>query len=224
MGQRFFPLDRALGLLHGAYTPQVQEAITRLGSRMSYGEAREEMARLWKVAISKGSVRQVTLRHGVVADSLMQRIEALGMKDFIFNVIVPKEKKVKIKNGKRRVVEEKVFPGYVMVEMNVTDDSWYVVRNTPNVTGFIGMGNTPSPLSQAEVDALLKRAEETSAEPEVTIDLQVGMAVKIGDGPFKGFEGKINEIDATRGKAKVLVSMFGRETPLELDFSQMKKI
>lgn len=159
-----------------------------------------------------------------VAESLMQRIEALGMKDYIFNIIVPKEKKVKIKNGKRRVVEEKVFPGYVLVEMNVTDDSWYVVRNTPNVTGFIGMGNTPSPLSQAEVDALLKRAEATTAEPEVTIDLQVGMAVKIGDGPFKGFEGKINEIDATRGKAKVLVSMFGRETPLELDFSQMKKI
>ncbi|MFO0764872.1 MAG: transcription termination/antitermination protein NusG [Patescibacteria group bacterium] len=159
-----------------------------------------------------------------VADSLMQRIEALGMKEFIFNVIVPKEKKVKIKNGKRRVIEEKVYPGYVLVDMIVTDDSWYVVRNTPNVTGFIGMGNTPSPLSQAEVDALLKRAEATTSEPEVTIDLQVGMAVKIGDGPFKGFEGKINEIDATRGKAKVLVSMFGRETPLELDFSQMKKI
>lgn len=158
-----------------------------------------------------------------VADSLKQRIESLNMKDFIFNVLVPKEKKVKIKNGKRRVTEEKVYPGYVLVDMQVTDDSWYVVRNTPNVTGFIGTGNTPSPLSQAEVDAILKRAE-ASQEPEVTIDLVVGMAVKIGEGPFKGFEGKINEIDAARGKAKVLVSMFGRETPLELDFSQMKKI
>lgn len=158
-----------------------------------------------------------------VADSLKQRIEALNMKDFIFNVLVPKEKKIKIKNGKRRVVEEKIYPGYVLVDMLVTDDSWYVVRNTPNVTGFIGTGTTPSPLSPEEIDAIMKRAG-TAEEPEVTIDLQVGMAVKIGDGPFKGFEGKVNEIDASRGKVKVLVSMFGRETPLELDFTQVKKV
>lgn len=158
-----------------------------------------------------------------VADSLKQRINALNMQDYIFNVLVPKEKKIKIKNGKRRVSEEKVYPGYVLVEMNVTDDSWYVVRNTPNVTGFIGTGTTPSPLSQSEVDAILKRAV-TTEEPTVMIDLQPGMAVKIGDGPFKGFEGKVNEIDAQRGKVKVLVSMFGRETPLELDFTQVKKI
>jgi transcriptional antiterminator NusG len=158
-----------------------------------------------------------------VAESLKQRISALNMQDYIFNVMVPKEKKIKIKNGKRRVLEEKVYPGYVLVEMNVTDDSWYVVRNTPNVTGFIGTGTTPSPLSQKEVDAILKRAV-TTEEPTVMIDLQQGMAVKIGDGPFKGFEGKVNEIDAQRGKVKVLVSMFGRETPLELDFTQVKKI
>jgi transcriptional antiterminator NusG len=159
-----------------------------------------------------------------VADSLNQRIEALNMKDYIFNVLVPKEKKIKIKNGKRRVVEEKIYPGYVLVDMLVTDDSWYVVRNTPNVTGFIGTGTTPSPLSQSEVDNILKRAGTTQGEPEITIDLQVGMAVKIGDGPFKGFEGKVSEIDGSRGKVKVLVSMFGRETPLELDFTQVKKI
>jgi len=159
-----------------------------------------------------------------VADSLNQRIEALNMKDYIFNVLVPKEKKIKIKNGKRRVVEEKIYPGYVLVDMLVTDDSWYVVRNTPNVTGFIGTGTTPSPLSQPEVDNILKRAGTTQGEPEITIDLQVGMAVKIGDGPFKGFEGKVSEIDGSRGKVKVLVSMFGRETPLELDFTQVKKI
>lgn len=158
-----------------------------------------------------------------VAENLKQRIESLNMQDFIFNVLVPKEKKVKIKNGKRRVIEEKVYPGYVLVDMIVTDSSWYIVRNTPNVTSIIGPDNTPTPLSQQEVDAILKRAE-AAQEPEVTIDLQVGMAVKIGEGPFKGFEGKINDIDATRGKAKVLVSMFGRETPLELDFSQMKKV
>jgi transcriptional antiterminator NusG len=158
-----------------------------------------------------------------VADSLRQRIESLNMQEKIFQVLVPKEKKIKIKNGKRRVLEEKIFPGYVLVEMNVTDDSWYVVRNTPNVTGFIGSGTTPSPLAQAEVDGILKRMG-TTEEPTVTIDLQPGMAVKIGEGPFKGFEGKVNEIDGARGKVKVLVSMFGRETPLELDFTQVKKV
>lgn len=158
-----------------------------------------------------------------VADNLNQRVATLGMTDTIFQVLVPKEKKIKIKNGKRRVIEEKIFPGYVLVDMTVTDDSWYIVRNTPNVTGFIGSGTTPSPLAQSEVDAILKRMG-TTEEPAVTIDLQVGVAVKIGEGPFKGFEGKVNEIDGSRGKVKVLVSMFGRETPLELDFTQVKKI
>lgn len=158
-----------------------------------------------------------------VATNLAQRIETLNMQDKIFQVLVPKEKKIKIRNGKRRVTEEKIFPGYVLIEMIVTDDSWYVVRNTPNVTGFIGAGTTPTPVEEAEVDAILKRMGATE-EPEINIDLQTGMAVKISDGPFKGFEGKINEIDGTRGKAKVLVSMFGRETPLELDFHQIKKV
>ncbi len=158
-----------------------------------------------------------------VSENLEQRIEALGMKDKIFQVLVPKEKKIKIKNGKRRVVEEKIFPGYVLVDMIVTDESWYVVRNTPNVTGFIGTGTTPSPLSQKEAESILKRMG-TTEEPEITIDMQVGAAVRISEGPFKGFEGKVSEIDGSRGKVKVLVSMFGRETPLELDFTQVKKI
>ncbi len=158
-----------------------------------------------------------------VAENLLQRVETLGMQGKIFQVLVPKEKKIKIKNGKRRVIEEKIFPGYVLVDMAVDDESWYVVRNTPNVTGFIGAGTTPSPLSQEEVDAMMKRIG-TTEEPQVTIDLQIGAAVKIGDGPFKGFEGKVSEVDGARGKVKVLVSMFGRETPLELDFTQVKKI
>jgi len=158
-----------------------------------------------------------------VANNLRQRVETLGMQDKIFQVLVPKEKKVKIKNGKRRVVEEKIFPGYVLVEMDVTDESWYVVRNTPNVTGFIGVGTTPSPLAADEIASILKRMGSTQ-EPEISIDLQVDAAVRIGEGPFKGFEGKVSEIDGTRGKVKVLVSMFGRETPLELDFTQVKKI
>jgi len=144
------------------------------------------------------------------------------MEDKVFSVLIPKEKKIKIKNGKRRIVEEKIFPGYVLVEMVVTDDSWYMVRNTPNVTGFIGTGTIPTPLSDQEVKSLQKRMGVD--EPQYKIDVQVNSPVKIVDGPFKGFEGKVNEIDEARGKVKVLVNMFGRETPVELDFLQIKKI
>jgi transcriptional antiterminator NusG len=157
-----------------------------------------------------------------VAGNLKQRIESMDMQDRIFDVMIPKEKKIKIKNGKRRTVEEKIFPGYVLVEMNVTDESWYVVRNTPNVTGFIGTGTTPTPLSEKEIKSLQKRMGVD--EPEYRIDVEVNSAISITDGPFKGFEGKVSEIDMQRGKIKVLVSMFGRETPVELDFLQVKKI
>jgi transcriptional antiterminator NusG len=157
-----------------------------------------------------------------VAKNLKQRIESLGMEDKIFNVIVPKEKKIKIKNGKRKTVEEKIYPGYVLVEMIVTDESWYVVRNTPRVTGFLGAGTTPIPVSKADMDDLKKRME--MAEPEFTIDFEVGSSVKIVDGPFKGFEGKVSEIDKEKGKIKVLVNMFGRDTPVELDSLQIKKV
>ncbi len=158
-----------------------------------------------------------------VADNLKRRIDTMGMSDRIFGVIVPTEKKIKLKNGKRKLVEEKIYPGYVLVEMVVTDDSWFVVRNTPNVTGFIGTGTVPTPLSDKEVQSIMKKMS-TDEETAFSIDLQVGTPVKIGDGPFKGFEGKVNEIDGARGKVKVLVSMFGRETPLELDFTQIKKV
>lgn len=157
-----------------------------------------------------------------VKHNLEQRIESLDMRDKIFQVLVPKEKKIRIKNGKRKVVEEKIFPGYVLVEMVVDDASWYVVRNTPNVTGFIGTGTTPTPVSDAEIKALQKRMGVD--EPEFKIDVTVNSPVSITDGPFKGFEGKVAEIDESRGKIKVLVSMFGRETPVELDFLQVKKI
>jgi len=157
-----------------------------------------------------------------VAKNLKQRIESLGMEDKIFNVIVPKEKKIKIKNGKRKTVEEKIYPGYVLVEMIVTDESWYVVRNTPRVTGFLGAGTTPIPVSKKDIDDLMKRMEV--GEPEFIIDFEVGASVKITDGPFKGFEGRVSEIDQARGKIKVLVNMFGRDTPVELDSLQIKKI
>ncbi len=157
-----------------------------------------------------------------VAFNLKQRIESMGMEDKIFGVLVPKEKKIKIKDGKRITVEEKIFPGYVMVEMIVTDDSWYVVRNTPNVTGFVGSGTIPTPISEAEVVSLQKRMGVD--EPKFKIDIKVGDLVRIMDGPFKDYEGKSSEIDEEKGKVKVLVSIFGRETPLELDFLQIKKI
>lgn len=157
-----------------------------------------------------------------VSRNLKQRIESMAMDDKIFNILIPTEKKIKIKNGRRRVVTEKIFPGYVMVEMVVTDDSWYVVRNTPNVTGFIGTGTTPTPISEEEMRSIQKRMGVE--EPKYKIDVTVDSPVKIVDGPFKDFEGKVSQVDEVRGKVKVLVSMFGRETPVELDFLQIKKI
>ena len=144
------------------------------------------------------------------------------MEDKIFQVIVPKEKKIQIKNGKRKLVEERIYPGYVLVEMIVTDDSWYVARNTPRVTGFVGSGTTPTPLSQEEVDSLMKRMGVE--EPKYKVDVSAGDAVRITDGPFKEFDGRVEEVDEARGKVKVLVSMFGRETPVELDYLQIKRI
>lgn len=157
-----------------------------------------------------------------VKRNLEQRIDSFDMRDKIFQVLVPKEKKIKIKGGKRAIVEEKIFPGYVLVEMVVTDDSWYVVRNTPNVTGFVGSGTTPTPVDAKEMDALQKRMGVD--EPVHLIDVAVDDPVRIIDGPFKNFEGKVSNVDETRGKVKVLVSMFGRETPVELDALQVKKL
>ena len=157
-----------------------------------------------------------------VAKNLKQRVESLGMEDKIFNVLVPKEKKIKIKDGKRKVIEEKIYPGYVLVEMIVTDDSWYVVRNTPNVTGFVGAGTTPTPVSFEEIEILKKRIGVE--EPQYKIDVKIGDPIKITDGPFKDFDGKVSEIDQERGKIKVLVNIFGRDTPVELDSLQIRKL
>ena len=157
-----------------------------------------------------------------VAESLKQRIESLGMEDKIFSVIVPKEKKIKIKNGKRKIIEEKIYPGYVLVEMIVTDDSWYIVRNTPRVTGFIGAGTTPVSISLTEIDSLKERM--SLKVPQYKVEFNIGSLVKITDGPFKDFEGKVAEIDKERGKIKVFVNIFGRDTPVEIDSLQAKKL
>jgi transcriptional antiterminator NusG len=157
-----------------------------------------------------------------VQRNLKQRIESLGMEDKIFNVVVPTEKKIKIKGGKRIEEEEKIYPGYILVDMIVTDDSWYVVRNTPRVTGFVGSGVYPVPIDQKEVDHLFSRMNADKIMH--TINLAQDDGVLIIDGPFKDLEGKVSEIDEERGKVKVLVNMFGRETPVELDFLQVKKV
>ncbi|MAF81286.1 transcription termination/antitermination protein NusG [bacterium] len=156
-----------------------------------------------------------------VARNLQQRIESMGMEDKIFQVIVPREKKIRVKHGKRQTIEERLFPGYVMVEMIVTEDSWYVVRNTPNVTGFVGSGTTPTPIAPEEVKHLLSKMGED--EPKYKIDVSEGDLVKIMDGPFKDFDGKISEVNEAKGTVKVLVNVFGRETPVELDYLQIRK-
>jgi len=158
-----------------------------------------------------------------VARYLLQRIDSLEMHDKIFNVLVPKEKKVKIKNGKRKTVEEKIYPGYVLVDMIMDEDSWYVVRNTPRVTGFVGADSTePTPLSKEEIEVLMARMK--GEEVKFKVEFRVGETVKIIDGPFKDYEGKIAAIDEEHGKIKVMVPIFGRETAVELDSLQVQKI
>jgi transcription termination/antitermination protein NusG len=159
-----------------------------------------------------------------VLRNLKQRIDSLGMDDKIFNVVVPIEKKIKIKAGKRVEVEEKIYPGYVLVDMIVDDNSWYVVRNTPRVTGFVGAGVNPVPLDKKEVTDLFGKMNKEDNINIHQIDVEIGEIVHIADGPFKELEGKVSDIDQERGKIKVLVSMFGRETPVELDFLQVKKL
>ena len=157
-----------------------------------------------------------------VERNLKQRIESLGMENKIFDVVVPTEKKIRVKAGKRVVEEEKIYPGYILVRMIVDEDSWFVVRNTPRVTGFVGSGTTPVPMEEKEVDVLMRRMDAEA--PKHRIDLMKDDPVVIVDGPFKELEGKVGEIDEERGKVKVMVAMFGRETPVELDFLQVRKL
>lgn len=157
-----------------------------------------------------------------VAENLKERVKNLNLVDYVFDVIVPKEKTIEIKNGKRKTVEKKIFPGYIMVDMIVTDESWYQVRNTPQVTGFIGAGITPVPVRETEMKEISRRMGVD--EPKYQIDLKKGDLVSITDGPFKGFDGSVDEVDEAKGKLKVMVNMFGRETSVELDSLQVKKL
>lgn len=157
-----------------------------------------------------------------VGESIRQRINAVDMADKIFDVMVPKEKQIEIKNGKRKVVEKKIFQGYALVEMKLTDETWYIVRNTPGVTGFVGTSTQPTPVSDDEIRKIKKRMGVE--DPKHFIDFTVGEVISITDGPFKGFDGSISEIDNQKGKVKVMVSMFGRDTSVELDALQVKKV
>tara|TARA_Y100001935_G_C17229184_1_gene469454 strand:- start:35 stop:586 length:552 start_codon:yes stop_codon:yes gene_type:complete len=183
---------------------------------MNTGKQKIQEGRNWYAIHTYAGYENAVMRN------LKQRIESLGMEDRIFDVVVPTEKKIKVKGGKRTEEEEKIYPGYILVDMVVTDESWYVVRNTPRVTGFVGSGVYPVPVSKEEIETLFSRMNTDVAKHK--IDFEVNDLVTIVDGPFKELEGKINEVDESRGKIKVLVSMFGRETPVELDFLQVKKV
>ncbi len=157
-----------------------------------------------------------------VRHSIEQRIETMGMQDKIFDVVVPTEEEIEIKDGKRRTVERRVFPGYILVQMIIDEDSWYVVRNTPGVTGFVGMGDDPTPLRPDEVAKIMNRMEAEA--PKVKFDFQINEKVRISSGPFSDVIGTVAEIDADRAKVRVMVSFFGRETPVELDFLNVEKV
>lgn len=157
-----------------------------------------------------------------VKNNLEKRATSMGMEDKIFRILVPMEEHIEIRDGKKKTVKKKVFPGYVMVEMVMTDDSWYVVRNTPGVTGFVGSGSKPTPLLDSEIQTIMKQTGVEEAKPK--INLEVGESVRVRVGPFEGFIGAVDEISPERGKLRVLVSMFGRETPVELEFTQVEKL
>ena len=157
-----------------------------------------------------------------VKANLEQRIESMGMQGRIFQVVVPTEEEIEVRDGQRRITEKKIFPGYIMVEMIMTDESWYIVRNTPGVTGFVGMGNKPTPLRSEEVQRIMKRMEAEA--PRVKVTFRPGQRVRIIDGPFTDFVGSVDDIDIDKSKVRVLVSFFGRDTPVELDFLQVEKM
>ena len=157
-----------------------------------------------------------------VKKNLEHRIESLGMQHKIFEVVVPTEEEIELKDGQRRTVERRIFPGYILVDMLMDEDSWYVVRNTPGVTGFVGSVRKPTPLRERDVDKILKRMRAET--PRVTVSFIPGQKVRVADGPFEDFVGSVDEIFADKGKVRILVSFFGRETPVELDFLQVEKL
>ena len=195
--------------------PLMDEGFTPSSSEPAISPLPEGEQRAWYV-IHCYSGYENKVRH-----NLEQRIETMGMKDKIFDVVIPTQEEIEVKDGKRRTVERHVFPGYVLVNMVLSEESWYVVRNTPGVTGFVGMGNSPTALRPEEVSQILKRMEAEA--PRIKVTFKTGERVRIVDGPFNDFRGTVAEIDMERSKVRVMVNFFGRETPVELDFLQVEK-
>ncbi len=184
------------------------------GDASSIGNGEDELRAWFVIHCYSGYEKKV--RH-----NLEQRIETMGMKDKIFDVVIPTQEEMEVKDGKRRIIERHVFPGYVLVNMILSEESWYVVRNTPGVTGFVGMGNDPTALRPEEVSQILRRMEADA--PHVKVSFKSGERVRIIDGPFNDFRGTVSELDLERNKVRVMVNFFGRETPVELDFLQVEK-
>ncbi len=210
-------MENPLGSVFSSEDDSIELNVDALLESAARGEEPQEEkdARAWYV-VHCYSGYENKVRH-----NLEQRIESMGMKDQIFDVIVPTEEEVEVKDGKRRTVERRVFPGYILVNMILTEESWYVVRNTPGVTGFVGMGNEPTPLRPEEVAQIIKRMEADA--PRIKVSFRMGDRVRIVDGPFNDFRGTVAEVDMERAKVRVMVNFFGRETPVELDFLQVEK-
>lgn len=178
--------------------------------------AKEDERAKWYV------VHTISGHEARVSETLRQRVETMNLADRIFELLVPTQDRIVVRGGKKATVKEKIFPGYMLVKMILDDNTWLAVRTTPGITGFVGIGDQPTPLSQAEVTNIQKFV--SSPAPRFKTKLTVGEAVKITDGPFSDFLGTINEVDEAKGRVKVLVSIFGRETPVELDFLQVQKV
>ncbi len=157
-----------------------------------------------------------------VKRNLEQRVRYMDASDKIFQIVIPTEEEIEIRGGQKRTVTKKIFPGYVLVQMKMDDESWHVVRNTPGITGFVGGGNKPNPLSEAEVKSILKQMEEGG--PKVKVGFRKGESIRVVDGPFTDFIGIVDEINVSKGKVKVMLSLFGRETSVELDFLQVERL
>jgi transcriptional antiterminator NusG len=196
------------------FSPEIEEADNGAEAEEGAKSARPENTQWYVIHSYSGYENKVQ-------KNLMHRMESMGMQDKIFQVVVPTEEEVELKDGHRRTIERRVFPGYILVEMVLDEDSWYVVRNTPGVTGFVGSGNKPTPLRQEEVDKILKRMEAEA--PKVKVSFKAGDKVRIVEGPFEDFMGTVDEIDLDRTRVRVLVNFFGRETPIDLDFLQVER-
>ncbi len=209
------PSDSTEEEVSSSEEPSEEEVDATLETREEVDLPEPDDGRAWYV-IHCYSGREHKVKH-----NLEQRIESLGMEDEIFNVVVPTEDEMEVRHGERRTVERRIFPGYLLVQMIITDDSWYAVKDTPGVTGFVGMGHEPTPLRPEEVSGIVERMEAEA--PKIKVTFKPGEKVRIIDGPFDGFIGVVDEIDMDRAQVRVMVSFFGRETPVELDFLQVEK-